>query len=157
MSQKPRFEWDAQENELDEKPSEWYWGLGIVSVASIIACLLFGNYLLAVVFLAAAFSIGLQAAKKPSVHHIKLSEQGLQIEHRLYDFDTIHSFSMFEHIDESKPPVLSIKTKLLLSPHFLIPLDNVNADAVYAFLFAYVDEGYHKETLLDRIVESLGL
>jgi len=154
---KLRFEWVAKEYEQDEKPFEWYWGLGIIAVTSIIACLLFENYLLAVVFFFATLTIGLQTAKEPKMHHIALSDRGLAIEHRLYPFEIMHSFSMFEYIDSSKPPVLSIKTNSLLSPHFLIPLDGVDADAVYAFLFAYIDEGAHEETLLDKAVEFLGL
>ncbi|VAW32558.1 hypothetical protein MNBD_CPR01-357 [hydrothermal vent metagenome] len=157
MQHTPRFVWDAQEYEFDDKPAEWYWGLGVIATASIIASILFGNYLLAIVFLTATFTIGLQATKKPNTHHIILSEQGLAIGHRLYSFEIMHSFSMFEHIDKSKSPILSIKTNSLLTPHLLIPLDNVDADEVYAFLFAYIDEGLHQETLLDHIVEFLRL
>ncbi len=151
------FEWEGKEHEFDDKPAEWYWTLGIIATASIIASILFENYLLALVLLVAAFAIGLQAAKEPGVHQFKLSEEGLVIDHRLYRFELMHSFSMFEYIDPEKPPVLSIKTNSLLSPHFLIPLEGIDADAMYAFLFAYIDEGEHKETWLDRVVDFLRL
>lgn len=157
MSHRHIFEWEGKEHEFDDKPAEWYWALGVVSVASIIASILFGNYLLAVVLLTAAFAIGLQAAKEPGVHQFKLSEDGLMIDHRLYKFSIMHSFSMFEHIDPKQAPILSIKTNSILAPHFLIPLEGINADAMYAFLFAYIDEGEHKETLIDRAVDFLRL
>lgn len=157
MSQHPRFSWQAQEYEFDDKSAEWYWALGIIAVASIIASVLFGNYLLAVVCAAAAFALGLQAAKEPHTHFFQLSENGLSIGDRLYPFDLMHSFSVLEYIDGSKPPVLSIKTHSLLSPHLMIPLEGVDSDAVYAFLFAYVEEGAHKDTFVDHIIEWLRL
>lgn len=157
MSQQPRFSWQAQEYEFDDKSAEWYWALGIIATASIIASILFGNYLLAIVSASAAVALGLQATKEPHVHFFQLSEKGLSIGNRLYLFDLMHSFSVLEYIDNSKPPVLSIKTHSLLSPHLMIPLEDVDADAVYAFLFAYVDEGAHADTFVDHIIEWLRL
>ncbi len=157
MSNNHVFEWEGKEHEFDNKPQEWYWALGIIAAASITASIMFDNYLLALVLLTAAFAIGLQAAKEPSVHSFKLSEKGLMIDHRIYPFDLIHSFSVLEYIDETKAPSLSIKTKSLLAPHFLIPLNDVDADKVYAFLFAYIDEGEHEETFIDRFVDFLRL
>jgi len=157
MPQHPAFAWQAQEYEFDDKSAEWYWALGVISVAAIIASILFGSYLLAVVFVSAAFAIGLQAAKEPKEHFFQLSTEGLSIGNRLYPFDLMHSFSMFEYIDDSKAPMLSIKTNSLLSPHLMIPLEGVDADAVYAFLFVYIEEGEHKITPIDNFVEWLGL
>ncbi len=157
MPQHPAFAWQAQEYEFDDKSAEWFWALGVISVAAIVASILFGNYLLAAVFASAAFAIGLQAAKEPKEHFFQLSAEGLSIGNRLYPFDLMHSFSVFESIDESKPPVLSIKTNSLFSPHLMIPLEGVDADAVYAFLFAYIEEGEHEVTLVDHFVEWLGL
>ncbi|HEX8946628.1 MAG TPA: hypothetical protein VF829_00210 [Candidatus Paceibacterota bacterium] len=157
MSRAPRFEWNAKEHEFDDKPAEWYWGLGIVAASGVIASILFGNYLLALVLITAAFAIALQAAKEPRAHYIALSEDGLIIEHRLYPFDLMRSFSMLEYIDAAKPPVLSIKTHSLLAPHLMIPLDGVDADAVYAFMFAYVEEDEHRETFVDHLMRLLRL
>ncbi len=157
MSSSPVFTWKAKEYEYDEKPAEWYWALGIITVGAIVASILFGNYLLAAVFASAAFAIGLQAAKEPREHTIHLSHKGLFIGNRHYSFEMMHSFSVLEYIDETKPPVLSIKTHSLFSPHLMIPLEGVDADAVYALLFAYVDSGDHKETLVDRLIEKLGM
>lgn len=157
MPQAPLFEWDAHEYEFDDKPSEWYWALAIISVGAIITSILFQNYLLAVVFVAAAFAIGIQAAKEPHEHHFTITHEGLHIDHRFYPFDLMHSFSVIEYLDEAEPLVLSIKTHSLLVPHLMIPLVDINPDAVYALFFAYVEEGDHPETLVDRIVEFFHL
>ncbi|HQU08288.1 MAG: hypothetical protein B7X04_03650 [Parcubacteria group bacterium 21-54-25] len=157
MPRSPAFAWQAYEYAYDEKTAEWYWALGVIAVAAAIASALFGNYLLAAVIASGAVATGLQAAKEPREHFFQLSEQGLSIGNRLYPFDLMHSFSVFEYIDESIAPVLSIKTHSLLSPHLMIPLEGVDADAVYAFLFAYIEEGAHADTLVDRLIEQLGL
>ncbi len=157
MTQEPLFDWRAREYEFDDKPSEWYWALAIIAIGAIITSILFKNYLLAVVFAAAGFAIGIQAAKEPHEHHFRLTKDGLYIDHRLYPFDLMHSFSVIEYFNETKPMALSIKTHSLLSPHLMIPLVDVNIDELYAFMFAYVEEGEHKEMFVDRLIDFFRL
>ncbi|MFZ3043564.1 MAG: hypothetical protein WA058_00430, partial [Minisyncoccia bacterium] len=54
-------EWEGREYDHGSKSADWYWALGIVAIASAIASVLFGNYLLAVLIVIAAATLALHA------------------------------------------------------------------------------------------------
>ena len=158
MPRPPIFEWQAPEYEFQEKSADWYWALGIIATAAVIAAALFGNVLLALVIIAAASSIALAAAKHQHVHTFAITEQGLLIGDRLYPYDTMLHFSVLEYWDGSLPTALSIKTRSLLSPHLMIPLNGVDQDAVYEYLSNHLAEGnHHQASLIERLVEMFQL
>ncbi len=150
------LEWEGQEYEHNPKEADWYWALGIITVAGTIASILFGNYLLAFLIVVAAGAIGLHAAKKPHTHQFRLTEQGLVIGNDLHPFERMTSFSVLEDIEGKLPPILSVKTESWLSPHLVVPLENVDVDAVYAYFLQQVDEGVHQHTIVDLVAAWLG-
>ena len=150
------FEWEGREYDHNPKSADWYWVLGIIAAALTIAMVLFGNYLLAVLVVVAAAALALHAAKHPPLHHFRLVEQGLYIGDELHPFERMLSFSVLEHIEGELPPVLSIKNESWFSPHLLVPLAGVDADAVYAYFLQHVDENEHAHTLTDLVAAWLG-
>src|SRR5665213_1654558 len=128
------LEWQGKEYEYDEKTADWYWALGIIATAAVLACILLGDFLLALLIIVAAVAIGLQSAKRSAMHRFSLTDHGLVINSDLYPYDKMYSFSILEYIDETVPPKLSIKTAHLLASHLVIPLEGVDAISVYEFL-----------------------
>jgi len=151
------LEWQGKEYEYDEKTADWYWALGILATAAVLACILLGDFLLAVLIIVATVAIGLQSAKRSSLHRFALTDHGLVINRDIYPYDKIYSFSILEYIDETVPPKLSLKTSSLLASHLVIPLEGVDAVAVYEFLLQHVEHQHHPETIIDRVVEFLRL
>lgn len=150
------FEWEGREYEHSPKSADWYWALGIIAVAGGFASALFGNYLLAVLILAAAAALALHATKPPALHRFRLVERGLMIGEELHPFEHMTSFCTLEDIEGELPPLLSIKTESWLSPHLVIPLEGVDADAVYAYFLQHVDESEHHHTFTDLVAAWLG-
>ena len=148
--------WEGREYDHNPKHIDWYWSVGIAAVASVIAAVLFSNYLLALLIAIAAVAIALHAAKVPPIHQFHLTEEGIMIGTELHAFDRMISFSVLEDIEEELPPMLSIKTENLLSPHLIIPLEGVDADRVYAYFLERVDEDEHKHTIVDLVAAWLG-
>ena len=157
MARTPLFAWEGREYRFEEKTADWYWALGIIATAAIIACILFGNVLLALVITTASVAIGLAAAKPSRVHRFSIDEDGVAIDDVLYPFENMLHFSVLEYADETLPPSLSIKTKHFLSPHLLIPIIDHDPVEVYEFVSAFVPEGKHDESIVDRIVEIFRL
>jgi hypothetical protein len=149
------FEWDGMEYAFEEKSADWYWALGIITLAGIIASILFGNVLLALVILAGGATVGLQAAKHPRLHHFSITDVGVTIDTSLYLYEDMMDFSILEYIDQTLPPALSIKTKHILAPHLLIPINDHHPDDVYEYVSNHLPEGMHEESLVDRIVTML--
>jgi hypothetical protein len=150
------FEWEGREYEHSPKSADWYWVLGIIAAAVAVASVLFGSYLLAFLVITAAAAIALHAAKQPPLHRFRLVEQGLVIGDELHPFERMVSFSVLEDIEGELPPLLSIKNETWLSPHLVIPLDGVDADAVYAYFLQHVDESEHTHTFADLVAAWLG-
>ena len=155
MASNALAEWRGREYDHNPKDADWYWAVGIIAVASILASILFGNYLLATLFGIAAAALALHAAKEPPLHHFRLVEQGIIIGDELHPFGRMTSFSVLEDIEGEFPPMISIKTMSWLSPHLIIPLEGVDADMVYDHFLQHVDEEEHKHTFVDLVAAWL--
>lgn len=156
MAQNVILEWEGREYDHNPKSTDWYWALGIIAVAGSVAAILFGNYLLALLIALAAAALALHAAHEPPLHRFRLVEQGVVIGNELHPFENMASFSVLEDIDGDLPPMLSIKNVSWVSPHLVIPLEGVNADAVYDYFLDRVDESEHRHTLSDLVAAWLG-
>ncbi len=156
MSRTVLLEWEGREYDHNPKSADWYWALGIIAVASTVASILFDNYLLAALIVIAAVTIALHASKKPPLHRFRLIDEGISIGDDIHPFNRMTSFSVLEDIQDEYPPMLSIKTDKWFSPHLIIPLGGVDADAVYAHFLSHVDESEHPHTIVDLVAAWLG-
>ncbi len=156
MPRNALLEWEGREYDHSPKSDDWYWALGIISVAGTVAAILFGSYLIATLIIIAAATLALHAAKHPPLHRFQLVEQGLFIGDELHRFERMLSFSVLEDIEGKLPPMLSIKTESWFSPHLVVPLEGVDADAVYAYFLHHVDEDEHHHTFSDLVAAWLG-
>ncbi len=150
------LEWEGKEYDYNPKDADWYWVLSIIAIASIIASILFGNYLLTALIVIAAVALALHASKEPPLHRFRLVERGIVIGDDLHPFEHMLSFSVLEDVKGELPPMLSIKTESWLSPHLIIPLEGVDADVVYTYFLERVDEDEHKHTFSDVVAAWLG-
>ncbi len=151
MAQAPVMQWSGQEYSFNDRGSDWYWALGIVTTAAIIAAILFNNILLALVIFAGSCAIALQAAKHVRTHQFTLYDAGIAIDDNLYLFENMRDFSVLEYLDETLPPALSLKTNHLLAPHLLIPITEHDPEDVYWFIEERLPEGEHEHSLVDQI------
>ena len=155
MARTPLFQWEGREYAFEERGPDWYWALGIVSAAAALTSVLFGNYLLALVIVAGAVTVGLQAAKHRKTHIFSVFDDGIAIDDNLYLYEDMRDFAILEFIDPTQPPALSIKTNHVLSPHLMIPIHDHDPLDVYEYISRHLPEGEHHETLLDRLVAML--
>lgn len=149
------FEWQATEYIFQEKNADWYWALGIIALAAVIACVLFSNVLLALVVLAGASAVALQAARHPRTHTFRILDTGVAIDDSLYLYRDMYDFSVLEYLDPSFPPALSIKTRHIFAPHLLIPIDEHDPLEIYDYVSEHLPEGMHEETFADRVAHFL--
>lgn len=156
MSRTVILEWEGREHSYNPKSADWYWAVGIIALASIIAAILFGNYLLAIVVFVAAAAIALHGTKQPPIHRFKLVEHGLVIGGEFYPFDNMLSFAVLEDVEGELPPLLSIRNDSWLSPHLHIPLEGIDADTVYDYFLDRVEEGGHQHSFSDLVAAWLG-
>jgi hypothetical protein len=156
MARPPLFEWEGREYDHEPKGADWYVALGIVGLALTIATLLFSDYLLATLVVVATISLALHAAKVPPMRRFALVEEGLMIGEEFHPYSGMESFSILEDPEDELPPLLSIKTRSWLSPHLVLPLVDVDGEAVYLHFLERVPFDAHHHTFPDLVAAWLG-
>lgn len=155
MAREALFSWEGQEYSFEEHGADWYWALGIITIAAVLVAILFSNILLALVIVAGAFAIGIQAARHRRTHRFAIYGDGVAVDDSLFLYKDMRDFAILEYLDPALPPALSIKTNHILAPHLLIPIHDYNPDDIYFYISNHLPEGMHEETLLDRISSFL--
>jgi hypothetical protein len=156
MSENVFLEWEGREYDHEPKSADWYWALSIVALALVVVAVLFHQYLLAVLVIVGCGTLAVHAAKAPPVHRFRLVDRGLIISNDLHPYERMRSFSVLEDPGDKLPALLSIKTDSWLAPHLVIPLNDVDAEAVYLHFLERVEEGEHKSTMSDVVASWLG-
>ncbi len=148
--------WQAHEYFHQEKSTDWYWGLGIISITAAVLAIIFGNTLFALVIVLFAFAAGMQAHREPKLVRIELTHRGIIINHTLYPYATLESFWISEqHIHKPDPKIL-IKSKKALMPFIHLPVEEVNIEDVRDYLLIYMREEELEESFLEKLLEYFG-
>jgi hypothetical protein len=150
-----QIQWQAFEHEHIHKSSDWFWALGIIAIAGAVTAIIFNNILFAIVILVGAFTLSVHAVKKPNLVNFRISSRGIIIDNTLHPYSSLESFWVEDENVETLPKLL-IKSKKLLAPHIVIPIENVSADDIRDYLLEYLAEEEDSESLAQKIVEFFG-
>jgi hypothetical protein len=156
MALQKTITWQAHEYFHQEKTTDWYWGLGVVSVTAAILAIIFGNTLFALVIILFAFVAGMQAHREPKVLTFELTPRGIIIDHYLYPYSTLESFWIAEqHINKPDPKIL-IKSKKAFMSFIHLPVEEVDIEDVRDYLLLYLKEEELEESFLEKLLEYFG-
>jgi len=145
--------WKTSEYVYAHKQADWYWALGIITVSFSVASFILNNFLFGVFVLLGGFLLAIYGAKKPTLLECTLAKTGVQINSTFYPYATLQSFWVNQ---SDAPPKLIIQSKKSFMPYIIVPLGDVDPDAVREFLLVVLPEEEHFEPALDRIMERLG-
>ena len=138
-----------------ERSNDWYWGLGALAIAGVIASIFFGYTLLAIIIGLGANLIGLPAAREPRYHSLQLDLRGIVIDGTRYPYAAVHSFWV-EH--ETSEPRLLLSMTGILTPHFSFELgDEAQGERVRAFLRRFATEEEQGPHIGEHLAEIFGL
>ena len=85
----------------------------------------------------------------------ELSDRGIRVGDTLHRYEEIISFWVEE--EGVHPPILLIDTTKWLSPNLVIPIEDIEASEVRAFLSERAKEVPMKEPVWHKILEAFGL
>jgi hypothetical protein len=151
-----KLSWKAHEYFHQDKSVDWYWGLGIVATTCAILAIVFGNTLFALIIVLFAFVAGMRAHREPRLLDFELTTRGVVIDHILYPYTTLESFSVGEQHLKKRDPQVIVKSKKLFMPHIHVPVEEIDIEIVRAFLLQYLEETEHDESLLEKTLEHFG-
>jgi len=149
-----KIEWSAPEYVFYEKSSDWFWILGVITLAVFISAIFLKALLFAILVLLAGFSLALFAARRPEMINFSAGPRGVQVGDRIYDYENLKSFWI-----EYNPPVrkeLILESKKTFMPHIAILLEDVEPDKLRNLLIRFLPEKKIEESLISTIARVLG-
>ena len=153
MERNEDITWQAPEYIHKEKDSEWYWSVGILTLAGVASAHMFGNLLFAVLVFLIGFTMALFGARKPRIVSFSISRRGVRANNTLYPFQTLQSFWVLEKEHEN---LLLLKSQKKLSTQIAIPLGDIDPELARMFLLDHLLEEEDAESIAQRFMDYLG-
>ncbi len=148
------IKWEAPEYEFIPKSNNWFWSVGILSLAISVASILFGNILFAILILVEGVAVILYGAKKPKKIVFILNPRGLQIENRLFPFENLGSFWI--HYDPPHKKFIAIEPKKFLMTTISAPLADIDPNLIRNYLLKFLREERREESLIATVSRLAG-
>lgn len=154
-----KITWIAQEYEHREHSADWYWAVGIISVALAIAFVIIGNTLLSLILLLGVGTLFHYSKNPPREVEYELSKKGVRAGKTLYPWTSLSSFWILEGLPDAKhhrdPKILFTPTKPFL-PHIIIPINEDVMEEAHHSLSNMLPEEEQFEPFHERIIRVIG-
>ncbi|MFA5022714.1 MAG: hypothetical protein WC537_00370 [Candidatus Paceibacterota bacterium] len=152
----PILQWTSYSRVPIERSEDWFWGLIILAFFTAIISLIFGNLLLAVIIVLAAFSLYVHERRPidPQVL-VKIDKRGVQLNNELFTYEKIRSFWV-EETKEDKSPTLILHYQRMFVPNIHVPIIGPSPEEVRQTMLKFGEEEKHQENFIENIFESLG-
>jgi len=145
--------WSAPAHIHYERRPDWYWSVGIISLAIVALCFIFGQIIPGIVVIVSVSTLVLHTTKSPQSAYYEINDRGVVIDEILYPFTSLESFWIPHDIT---PPRLLIKSRKALMPLIIILIDEVDPEDVRNVMLTYIAETEHRELFLKHVLEWLG-
>lgn len=145
--------WHAPDFIKQEQSTDWYWAVGVITIALAVAGFVFGNVLFGILVIVASFALVLQSSRDPEIHEFVVSRKGVKANNILYPYSSLHSFWVENNPHEQKILLQSEKSWM---PYIVIPIEDVDPEEIRDFMIQYLPEEEHQEPLAQKIMEYLG-
>lgn len=146
--------WEAYEHHHIERKSDWFWGAGILIVASCIASILLGNTLLGILIATGGVVMLILAARPPKIVSYAVTQRGLRIDEKLYPYTTLEAFYIDE--DYHFGPQLLVRSEKLFMPLLILPIPEEHSDIIEAIIAERLPEQHIEEPFSDKVLEFFG-
>jgi uncharacterized membrane protein YobD (UPF0266 family) len=144
--------WQGPEHFHIEKTLDWYWAVGIISLASAVAAVLLNNFIFAILIVLAAFTLMMIASRTPRTVEMEVNDSGIVFGEFYYPYKSLESYDI-EQVPELR---ILIKTKRLWMPVVIIPAHDADTEKIGKILSKHLKFEDLKESVAHKIFEYLG-
>lgn len=150
-----KLSWTTIEYIHQEKTTDWYWIVGIVTVSIAIISIIMSNIIFALLIIVASFTLSLFASKKPNDVDVVIDNLGIKVGKTIYPY--IHLDSFWVETRENNDRIL-LKSKKLFMPLIIIFVEESQVDPndVRMLLLRHIDEEEHSEPFLHKLLVYFG-
>lgn len=135
--------WKIPEYEKHKRSKKWY----IIALSSSFLLLIYSflssNFLFAVIIVVASIIITLNDGQNPKNVNFLITNEGLKIGRKFYDFDKIKNFTII-YKPKKNIKNLYFEFKNTISPRISIPLKDKNPLKIRKYLLKYLSEDLEK-------------
>lgn len=146
--------WKVPEHEHTHKDPDWFWGIGVIVTSIAVVSIFMGNPLFAILIILGAITLFMHAIKKPEIITVKISEAGLSIGDTLFPYEELVSF--FVTKSDARSFVI-VKSKKVLTPRIMVPLDTKHEDDARRALAVRLREEKLEVPISHQLLEFFGL
>lgn len=145
--------WNAPTHIHVEKKTDWYWAVGIITLAIAAVCFIFGEVITGIFVVVAAIALVLHASRPADHVYHEVNDRGIILGQTLYPFLSLDSF-WIPH--DELPPKILLKSRRLLMPLIVLYIDEIDPEEIREVLLKYIAETEHHEPWLKKFLEWLG-
>ncbi len=131
--------WQVPEYDKHERSRGWYIAASVFALLLIIYSFFSGNFLFAVIIIIVALVIILHDGQHPVKVKVSLTDEGIVVGRKFYDFDEIKDFSII-YKPRQGIKNLYFEFKNVIRPRLSLPLGNVNPLPIRKNLLKYLPE-----------------
>jgi hypothetical protein len=153
MATESLISWNAPEHEHVERNSDWYWAVGVITLALAGVCFIFGLIITGIFVIIAAVALVIHAGGTPRTLYYEINDRGIVVDDTLYPFLSLDSFWIAH---DAFPPRILLKSRKTFMPLIIIPIDEVDPEQVRAVLQRFIAETEHHEPILTHLLDRLG-
>lgn len=151
-----KIAWRAFDHIKVEKSVDWYWIVGIVTIAAAFLAIYFNNLLLAILILIGAFAIFVQNKVEPKMVDYEINRRGVRVGENIYPYSSLESFFVIDEDGWDRDRLL-LKSQKIFMPIITVPLgEDSNPDEIRDYLLEYLDEEQIEESLIEKIALVCG-
>ena len=154
MEKEAILEWHSPEHRFDRKSTDWYWYLGIITVAISVLAFYFNDFLFGIFIIIAGFTLGMLSYKETKILPIRLTVKGIVFGRHLYPWVSFRSFWIEdEHVHGAR--ILLHPTSSYL-PLTVIPVnDEVDLNEVQDVMLEFLDQEFLQESIVHKWFDKL--
>ncbi|MCX6717832.1 MAG: hypothetical protein NTU76_04130 [Candidatus Taylorbacteria bacterium] len=140
-----KISWKALEYKKKIRTADWYWAVIIIALSIIVISVILHNTLFAILIFISIFSLLIFSFKDP---------EGIIVNKDMYPFSSLESF-WIDITDEKEPKIL-LKSKKVIMPFIIIPIEEYHHLDIREFLLRYLEEKEMNEPISHKIMDKLG-
>ena len=141
--------WETKERKNTHHSPWWYIIFFALAGLLMLFAILDRSPLTVIVFVLAIALILIFKQRDPEHLKCQIDKEGVTINDYLYPYESLEAFWLTDHD-------LKIRANKILTPRLTIPLNN-NSKSIRAYLVAYIPEVEPEHSLVDSLVEIVGL
>jgi len=153
MATEALISWNAPSHPYVEKRPDWYWAVGLITLAIAAVLFMFGDIITGIFVVVAAITLVIHASTPAHNVYHEVNDRGIMINDTLYPFLGLESF-WIPH--DEFPGKIILKSRKTLMPFIVIYINEIDPEEIREVMLTYIAETEHHEPFLKLMLERFG-